>query len=481
MGDDSKRKDSWSAAIELKKQIAKSTNHTSEKLLVYDKVVFEPWKHSDSFSSFPRVTYFNGHRGCNENLYAVMSRLKLNFNVVNPRNVTHYGMREIDAERLIESGYVERLCDASDVIVIADTLPDARGILLSLVHPDESKRCKSNIVIELTNRFDWMVGNKTEYFDMIETLVDDPPRNLFWTANNPFEAHWMHAQVGKVPKIKLLRSLGAWNVEAFSDAKVNYSEKINSLAIIKNEDIIDRPIIGDILRYYCMPVKVLPKKYGGPKGLLKYKGFIEFPYQVSVMKFYENVAHGVPQIIPTPRFLRIIAQTNNHHLIRPWLDRLITTQLFLSNRTAYSEMNLKKKSKEIDGSIAKLAENYFKDLEKTNPILSRRKVGLAVKPENRRNKNINQKTQPEIDEGPYNAPWTDIVDFYNSEFSPFVYYFDSFAELADLINKPWDEFDYKNVREEGPKYYASVRKQSLATWVSMFHQMGYENIEEYVG
>ncbi len=51
-----------------------------------------------------------------------------------------------------------------------------------------------------------------------------------------------------------------------------------------------------------MSVKVLEHDYGGPATLAKYKAYIEFPYQVSTMKFYENIAHGVVILVPTARF-----------------------------------------------------------------------------------------------------------------------------------------------------------------------------------
>ncbi len=57
-----------------------------------------------------------------------------------------------------------------------------------------------------------------------------------------------------------------------------------------------------------MSVKVLEHDYGGPATLAKYKAYIEFPYQVSTMKFYENIAHGVVILVPTARFLQALME-----------------------------------------------------------------------------------------------------------------------------------------------------------------------------
>ncbi|KAI9310349.1 hypothetical protein BDR26DRAFT_814530, partial [Obelidium mucronatum] len=51
-----------------------------------------------------------------------------------------------------------------------------------------------------------------------------------------------------------------------------------------------------------MPFTRVVGHYGGPKTLKKYKAYIEFPYQVSTMKLYENLAEGVLMLIPSHDF-----------------------------------------------------------------------------------------------------------------------------------------------------------------------------------
>ncbi|KAJ3224949.1 hypothetical protein HDU81_008242 [Chytriomyces hyalinus] len=428
------------------------------KLINYSHVILEPWKSEASFHNTPRITYFNGHRGCNENLRGVLAKFRLNFNVLDPRKLTNYGMGEADARLLVESKWVKALCNHSDVIIVADTVPDARGILLSLLEKDEAKRCTSKVVVEMTNRFDWMVGDSRQYYDMLRKLVQSPPPNLFWTANNPFEEAFFRTQVGMSPNVTLLRSMGAWDVDTqiktektimsriFEAAGLNRNElrwrkqidhqAQESLCTIKNTEITTRPLVGDLMDYYCMPIVQLSKKYGGPVGLLKFKGFVHFPYQVSVMKFYENVAMGVPQVIPTARLLRAVSRTNNHHLFSTWLDKLEESSLYLFNPDYHDRV--------YDH------EHNPRDWTGLNDI-----------------------------DRPYHATWTELSDFHKKEFQPFVYYFDSFAELAELVKLPYDKFDWKNVRTEGPKYYAKVRRQSIDTYKSLFHAMGYTKVREY--
>ncbi|KAI9340002.1 hypothetical protein BDR26DRAFT_373113 [Obelidium mucronatum] len=347
-------------------------------------------------------------------------------------------MTEAEAQKLIDSGFIRSLCSQSDVIVIADTLPDARGILLSLLNPDPTQRCSSKIIVESTNRFNWMIDDQTEYNQMLRNLTEDPPKNLIWTANNPFEEVYFQMRVGNAPKFELVRSLGVWNVDPLDDlptttpsVKAISVPDPNKIAMIDNVEPISYPKVVQLMKLngkLDSLVAKLPKHYGGPQTLLGYKGFLEFPYQVSVMKFYENIAHGVPQLLPTPRFLKaIVKDAGYHHYFSHWLDKLEEASLFLSDPGKHAQLFAKGEFK--DHYDASEERRFFKKLD-----------------------------------GHYTAKWTELTDFYSHEFEPFVYYFDSFKELRHLLEIPAAEFDFMNVRTEGPKYYENVRRRSLERW-----------------
>ena len=103
-----------------------------------------------------------------------------------------------------------------------------------------------------------------------------------------------------MPTVRVLRPLGVApeypypldlpepNANAFA-ARMHYSS-----------------VYSVLKRKYNVPVAVFPfgHKYGGPKNLLRFKGFIDIPYEYSTMKLYENIAFGIPMIIPTPSFLQ---------------------------------------------------------------------------------------------------------------------------------------------------------------------------------
>ncbi|KAI8614587.1 hypothetical protein BC830DRAFT_369814 [Chytriomyces sp. MP71] len=210
---------------------------SASNILNSSAVVMEPFKPE---------SYLNGHRGCNENLRGVLGRFRLNFNVVDPRKIAKYGMSRGDARHLVDNGWVQAFCGAVDVIIVADTVPDARGILLSLLEKDESKRCKSKIIIEMTNRFDWLVPDSHDYVNMLRKLIKHPPKNLWWTANNPFEAAFMANQVGMIPNVTLLRSLGAWDVDSQIKTKKSFIQKFLELTGLNWNEVRFRKEIDEV-------------------------------------------------------------------------------------------------------------------------------------------------------------------------------------------------------------------------------------------
>jgi hypothetical protein len=73
----------------------------------------------------------------------------------------------------------------------------------------------------------------------------------------------------------------------------------------KNNEALDKSAYNHgILKLFDsenVDYKIIGYHYGGPKTLAQYRGFIDVPYQVSTMKLYENLAHGVVMLLPTVR------------------------------------------------------------------------------------------------------------------------------------------------------------------------------------
>ncbi|KAJ3263635.1 hypothetical protein HDU77_010282 [Chytriomyces hyalinus] len=358
----------------------------------------------------PTVLYYNTHGGCNQNMRGVMRSLGVKVDLFNPKQVAGYGMSASRARYLIESGHVDFVCSRYDIIVIGDTIPHGRALLESLLEKEPMKQCRSKIVVEMTNRFDWDVSDKAAYYNTISALVQLSKTTLkdklFWVANNNVEKAFLEHKVGvSMPAVRVLRPLGVApeypypldlpepNANMFA-ARQHYST-----------------VYSVLKRKYDIPIAVFPfgHKYGGPKNLLRFKAFIDMPYEYSTMKLYENIAFGIPMIIPTPRFLEELYDTGVHKMLNPYI---------LQNFPVSSDM-------------------------------------------------LPFKHVPEF------PAWSAYMDYYAPEFAPYLYYVDSYEQLRNMSSMSAAELDSKSVRVEGPLFYAKYREEILGGWLELFRDMGY--------
>ncbi|KAJ3064658.1 hypothetical protein HDU98_011952 [Podochytrium sp. JEL0797] len=225
---------------------------------------------------------------------------------------------------LIQAGHVSWICDQYDIIIIGDTSPHGRALLESYLLPP-AQQCSAKVIVEMTNRFDWDVKDRNAYFAMVRRLVLERREQVWWVANNNVEQAYVEFLVGvKMPDVRLLRPLGVSKDYEYPEdlpppTSLNFASRTH-----------DTTHIFQILRdQFEIPLTIFPfgHKYGGPKNLLQFKGFIDVPYQYSVMKFYENIAYGVPQFIPTPRLFEYMLQNGLHytHCIFPSLLKQFPT------------------------------------------------------------------------------------------------------------------------------------------------------------
>ncbi|KAJ3295853.1 Eukaryotic translation initiation factor eIF-1 [Rhizoclosmatium sp. JEL0117] len=236
---------------------------------------------------------------------------------------------------------------------------------------------------------------------------------LVWVANNNVEQAFVEWKIGaKFPKpIRVLRPVGlAEDYEYPSDLP---NPSIDHFASRTHDTT---HIFEEIRDKHKIPLTIFPfgHKYGGPKNLLRFKGFIDIPYQYSVMKFYENIAYGVPQFVPTPQFYEKLVNTKHHftHCIKvPDLLHFPTLD----------------------------------ELEKTKP--NSQTIGII-------------RDFPE---------WSGYMDYYDPLFAPYVYYFNSWEELREIAGRERiKDVDWKRVRESGPAFYNAYRKSILDGWKDVF-------------
>jgi hypothetical protein len=68
--------------------------------------------------------------------------------------------------------------------------------------------------------------------------------------------------------------------------------------------------------------------------------------------------------------------------------------------------------------------------------------------------------------------WYQYMDYYAPELAPYIYYFDSFAELDTLLSSP-TPLDTRDIRNRAPRAYADMVDTMLHGWAELFEDMGF--------
>ncbi|KAJ3010726.1 UNVERIFIED_CONTAM: hypothetical protein HDU68_002007 [Siphonaria sp. JEL0065] len=154
-----------------------------------------------------------------------------------------------------------------------------------------------------TNRFDFAVTKKdlTNYHNLLKRvskLGDLPGRKfpkVIWTSNNPFDIEYVKVTLGDGVEFKLIRSFGYSTLPAIKP----YPKEVTELPAVYNH--YDESRFIGWLKRNDIEVSVLKRNYGGPTSLSQFRAFIDFPYQASTMKMYENLLFGVVTLVPSKR------------------------------------------------------------------------------------------------------------------------------------------------------------------------------------
>ncbi|KAJ1556280.1 hypothetical protein HK405_003456 [Cladochytrium tenue] len=258
-----------------------------------------------------RIAYLNRHVGTRANMNWIMRELGLNITHLDPDDLDfHYGMTALESARHRQSGAIAALCHQYDVIIVGDTIPDGRA-LLDAVLLDDPACAATHLVLEITNRFDFGIGkgeaslseaaaaaDAAAFRDALNALYVRDCRRLHVVANNPFEVYYAYVRGVRFRRWRLLRPSGHSYIPPLTDLKVKDAED----PVLAFKDL--KPRLRQVFDEYSISVKSLDILYGGPHALVKYRAFVESPYQVSTMKLYENLAAGVVVAVPSSRLWR---------------------------------------------------------------------------------------------------------------------------------------------------------------------------------
>ncbi|KAJ3113031.1 hypothetical protein HK100_002126 [Physocladia obscura] len=343
-----------------------------------------PSNETDTDANVVRILHWNRHSAVYGDVEAVIGRLgvvvgsgegseahsgaKVRLVRLEPGAlVGGLGQKRSPARALVDAGVVAALCHGFRAVIVSDTAPDARALFESL-HPNTPPhlRCNASVIVHLTTRFDWAVSDFDDYHALLWQLVHSssapnpsnssrPSNSILWAANNPLESRVLADDTNAAPPFRLLRPLGISSVKA-----VPINSSLADLAILLEPNpsklVIKMRNLG--IPFYLAP----DKHYGGPRTLKKFKAVIEFPYQVSTMKLYENLAAGIVMLIPSPQFFRELVETEMHQF-GPWnrlrrhadwprymdyYSKAFKNQIYYFDSWAELNATLAKSAKEID-------------------------------------------------------------------------------------------------------------------------------------
>ncbi|KAI8612305.1 hypothetical protein BC830DRAFT_1137351 [Chytriomyces sp. MP71] len=134
---------------------------------------------------------------------------------------------------------------------------------------------------------------------------------LLFLANNIADAKYFEFKLGMpVPELKVIRPLGLTDYYGYPGDLPKPDPNVLAAQWHKTH------IYGYLREEEGINMSMIPfgHHYGGPHNLLQFKGFVDIPYQYSTMKFYENVAAGVPLLMPSARFVMELGQSGLHQM-----------------------------------------------------------------------------------------------------------------------------------------------------------------------
>lgn len=256
---------------------------------------------SSFLNGFHSVLYYTRHEGTlHDFLYFYNRHVPAearNITRIDPNAFSGFGLNVHRGWEIIKKfPFLKELFFSYEIIIVSDTIPDAIPfLLLKQLYPDS----KCNIILQVTNRFDFHVRALNPYYELIRSITIIP--RIFWIINNPYELEYMKERRVYI-NATIVRPFGESQITALKPTR-----SINS-CVYNERKQLDKIWTKKGTRRIKENLESLPLQYGGPKTLSLYKCFVFIPYQVSVMKMAENMAAGVITLIPSAHFLEELAR-----------------------------------------------------------------------------------------------------------------------------------------------------------------------------
>ncbi|CCE63497.1 hypothetical protein TPHA_0F00100 [Tetrapisispora phaffii CBS 4417] len=247
-----------------------------------------------------RVTFVSRHPGTKKDFGFLVDFLEL-------KNVTYYTKLiepKGESPYILTNEEADEICETSDYIFVTDCLTDGWNFIR-----DRKSKCK-NLHFIVSQRADFCAKkeDKNKFLKDLDFSLnreDEFRTNLI--PNNIFEVPYAKFKgVNITAEYPVIRPFGYTDMEA----KTIDNEEKNPPCLIAGRVKQDTDyLFKSVQEHTGYTCKKLPELYGGPKTLSQYNSIIvHLPHQVSVMKMWENIAHGVLIAIPSPSFLDVVCE-----------------------------------------------------------------------------------------------------------------------------------------------------------------------------
>jgi len=267
----------------------KSNISSFSKFIKTFNQILHPVEHNKKLLTMgKKILYISRHEGTIANFDYIAKHLGFNITLLKP-DYGYSGKPKCFEKDKCRS-FVKEKCSEFDFIIISDIIPDSYIYL--------TNKCNKKIILEITNRFDYSVKDKTYYKVMAQAVKK---QNVIVAENNPFEVYHACEKNIFIPNYYLIRPVGNPPNNIVKKEHGGYHDIVGTIFNIYQPT---SRLLEEKLNKIKLPYKRLPHKYGGPLILATYKAIIMLPYQVSVMKMMENIRYGVPMIIPSEKLMR---------------------------------------------------------------------------------------------------------------------------------------------------------------------------------
>ena len=259
------------------------------------------------------------------------------------------------------------------------------------------KHFEKPIVINNPIRYEWPFSFKRKEWEEFNEFLRDGVDNgkIFLVANNLYDKYYMEEFIGRSVE----------HIPSICDYYDSYYEKNDNPFIYYSRDKINE-ITNEKIKYK----DDLFKSGHTHKDLVKYKGIIHIPYQISYMSIFEQYTSNIPLFFPTKKFLLDIYKEKKYSVLKEvsWNN--------YCNMPNTSFIDYK----------GKFDPNDYENLESVEH-------------------------------------WLNYSDFYDEEWMPYIIYFESFEHLDKLV----DEVDVYEVSQKMKEFNQTRKDRIYKKWESL--------------